>query len=428
MNKTATAAYSRQAWTSLIAVSLFFCYEFMQLSIFNAIGDEIMHAFHLNAKQLGNLSAYYFYANALLLIPAGIMLDKFSTKSLVLLNTLLCSIATLVFACTTNYWIAATTRFLVGCGAAFCFISCIRIASRWFPPQKMAIATGVISMVGMLGGMLTQMPCVALNNILGWRYTILGDAALGVVIMLAIWRYVEDYPPQHQHQPPCKLAIWSTVTTALTNHHNLIAGLYASLLNFAVVLLGALWGIQYLATNHFLSPIKASYATMMYFAGMIIGGIMYGYISDRYACRKIPMIIGPLVSLCIVLYLMLSAPLSLLTLVLLCCSLGMSISSQLLTYPTVVELNPATITATASSVVSLLLVSGAFIIQPLFGVLMHHHYQTHRAIMTSSYNLIQYSATDIKFAMWLLPISFVVATVIALFIPETHSGAKDSGD
>ena len=72
------------AWIVTLTASLFFFYEFIQLNLFNAIAVDLMQDFHLDAAQLGNLSSMYFYANALFLFPAGMMLDRFSAKKLLL--------------------------------------------------------------------------------------------------------------------------------------------------------------------------------------------------------------------------------------------------------------------------------------------------------------------------------------------------------
>ncbi len=64
-----------------LTASLFFFYEFIQLNLFNPISVQLMLDFHLNAVQLGNLASTFFYGNALFLFPAGMLLDRFSTKS-----------------------------------------------------------------------------------------------------------------------------------------------------------------------------------------------------------------------------------------------------------------------------------------------------------------------------------------------------------
>lgn len=127
------------------------------------------------------------------------------------------------------------------------------------------------------------------------------------------------------------------------------------------------------------------------------------------------MIIGAVFSLVVICCLMLIPHLSLSAIIGLFLCLGIAISSQILVYPTIAELNSLNLTATATSVVSLIVVSGAFIVQPLFGWLMERHWN-HKIIN----NLPIYSAADFNYAMWLIPCSCLLALVVSFFIKETH--------
>src|SRR4029078_11527090 len=139
-----------------------------------------------DAVGLGQLFSMYFYANFLCLFPAGNLLDRFSTRKLLIFAISICTIGTFIFSIATVYWAAALGRFMVGAGAAFCFLSCIRIASRWFPPKRMAFVTGVVVTIAMLCGLVAQTPFEMLTRWLGdWRHALLINTALGVVILIA---------------------------------------------------------------------------------------------------------------------------------------------------------------------------------------------------------------------------------------------------
>ncbi len=49
-----------KGWVVCMVASLFFFYDFIQMNIFSVINVPLMHDFHLNAAQLGTLSAYFF--------------------------------------------------------------------------------------------------------------------------------------------------------------------------------------------------------------------------------------------------------------------------------------------------------------------------------------------------------------------------------
>ena len=123
--------HGRLAWVVTLTAALFFFYEFIQMNLFNTINGELREAFQLDAVQLGQFFSMYFYANFLCLFPAGNLLDRYSTRKLLIFAVSICTIGTFIFGFATVYWMAAMGRFLVGMGASFCFLSCIRLASRF---------------------------------------------------------------------------------------------------------------------------------------------------------------------------------------------------------------------------------------------------------------------------------------------------------
>jgi len=178
--------HTRLAWVVTLTAALFFFYEFIQMHIFNTINAELRATFKLDAVQLGQLFSMYFYANAICLFPVGNLLDRYSPKKLLLGAVAICTVGTYLFAAADQFAQAATGRFMVGIGASFCFLSCIRIASRWFPPKRMALVTGFVVTFAMLGGLVAQTPFALLTEFLGdWRLALYVNTSLGIVIFFS---------------------------------------------------------------------------------------------------------------------------------------------------------------------------------------------------------------------------------------------------
>lgn len=408
-----------RAWLVTLTASLFFFYEFIQLNLFNAINGELMQAFQLNAIELGQLSAMYFYANALFLFPAGMLLDRFSTRKILLFAMTLATTGTFIFGLATSYAVAASGRFIVGMGASFCFLSCIRVASRWFPPHKMALATGVIVTMAMLGGLVAQTPLSLASHWIGWRNTVLLDGVLGLFLGVLIFLFLKDRPNEAQAEVDKatlkKLGLWHSIHMVLLNRYNWFGGLYTSLLNLPVFLLGALWGIDYLVQVHHVTPVQASYATTCFFLGIIIGSPIFGWFSDYIGRRVLPMIVGAVFSLAVMGILLWSPHLSLNTLILLFFLTGLATSSQVLTYPAIAELNPIALTSTAISIESMtIMLSGAFA-QPFFGWLIELKWDH-----TMINGMPHYAASDFFRALVMMPIACLLGLFVAFLIRETY--------
>jgi MFS family permease len=182
-----------------------------------------------------------------------------------------------------------------------------------------------------------------------------------------------------------------------------------------VFLLGGLWGMRYLVQTHGLSEVEASYATSMMFVGIIFGSPAFGWFSDHLGRRCMPMILGAVFSLIVMLVLMYVPNLSLTSIIVLFFLIGFVTSSQVLSYPTIAELNPLALTGTAVSVASIIIMSSGMIFDPLFGWLLERNWDktivNHEPI---------YSLHDFNTAMWIMPIAFVIGLVVAFMIKETY--------
>lgn len=411
----------RYRWLVVFSAALFFFYEFIQMHMFNAISGDLMREFKVSASQLGNLSAMYLYADVLFLLPAGIILDRYSTKKVMLVAILFCILGTGFFALATNFWFAAICHFFAGIGNAFCFLSCIRLASRWFPSKMMAMVVGSIVTFAMAGGMIAETPLTYLSEVISWRPALLLNAGLGFIILLIILVFVRDYPKgyeqQHERQihQLATLGFWGSIRLAITNKQNWLVGIYTSFLNLPVMLLCALWGNMYLRQIHGLTSMQASTVVSMIFLGTIVGGPSLGAWSDKLGLRKLPMIVGGMLSLVTVFSLIYSHDLSYGSLIVLFFLLGLFTSVQVLGYPVITESNNRIVTSTATALGSILIMGGAAVFQLVFGYILDFNWQN-----TLLEGVRVYPNSAYFYAMLIFPVTMIIALVAAACLRETH--------
>ena len=86
------------AWISILSSSLFFFYAFLNMTCFNAINKPLMGALNVSSLEISHLSAMYFYANIIFLIPAGLILDKFSIRKIILIIMPISIASTFIFS------------------------------------------------------------------------------------------------------------------------------------------------------------------------------------------------------------------------------------------------------------------------------------------------------------------------------------------
>lgn len=408
-------------WVVCLSGGLLFFYEFIQLNIFGSLNTHIMQAFGLNAHQLGNLSSTYFYANAGFLFVAGNMLDRFSTRKLILIAMVFCTVGTIGFAVSMNFAEAGISRFLVGLGGAFCFLSGVRLASRWFPPSRMALLTGILVTMAMVGGWLAQAPMAILLEHMHWRNAMLLNGFVGIVITVWIWLVVKDRPDGHDHiamserQQIKEMGLLQCIGGVLKNPQNWKAAFYTCLMNLPIYIMGALWGSMFLVQVHHFTAVQATTVTGMLYFGTIFGSPLVGMFSDRLKSRKKPMIYGAIISFFIMMAIIYIPTMSYEMLILAFFLLGFITSSQVIGYPVAAESNPTVITATSVSIVSMVTVLSGAVMQPISGWLLDHYWTGQFCGGVHCYDLNAY-----QHAMLMMLGSFVISLLLALSIRETR--------
>lgn len=401
-----------KAWIVCLSAGLFFFYEFFQLNIFDVINQPLRDDFHINATQLSWMSSTYLWANILFLLPAGIILDRFSARKVILIALSVCVVGTIGFASTNSFILASFFHSLSGIGNAFCFLSCVVLVSHWFPPRKQALVIGSIVTMAFMGGVMAHRPFASLYEALGWRQALFIDGIVGVVILLWIYWVVKD---KTQNEPKKernnKSEVISSFKKALFNPQNWLAGLYTSCLNLPIMVLCALWGASYLREVHHLSEVAASNVVSLVLLGSIVGCPLVGWLSDSQGRRKPLMIMGAIATLLSVIPLFLPISLSQTSLGILFFALGFFTSTQVISYPLVAESNQEEHTGAATGIASVLIMGGGGVGQVLFGWLMARH----AGVVVDGY-----AATDFQSAMWMFPIAAIAAFIAVLMTRETY--------
>ena len=403
-------------WCILIIAGLFFHYEFFQINMFNALEPELAKTFGISPSELGWLSATYFYGTIVLLLPAGLILDRVSVRHLILFAMSMTLIGTLFFSFATHVWMAAAGRFAVGlCAGPFALISVIKLATRWFAPKELSLVTGVAVSMGMLGGILAQTPFHLLVQAIGWRQALHVNVLVGFVMLALIWLFVyePDKKPEHHNNSEELQSLGTALRLVASKMHNWKIGLYASLVNLPIFILGSLFSTLYLTGAHGLTALQASYAAMMIFIGMLLGCPFFGWISVAMERRKVPMIAGAVLALIVSLTVMFSEP-SFSQILVLFFLIGFGVSAHTLVYPSVAESNTEKTIGAAEGLAAMLIMAGGAVFQPLCGWLLELPWDG-RVLN----GVPVYSDTSYLFCMSVIPIALVLGIALVMTTKES---------
>ncbi len=394
-----------------IAVSCYFLYAIMQLSLFNSLTIYLIQYLHFTRIKVGILSSTYLYALALSLVPAGYLLDKYQTRKCLLIALFFSTASTLALAISHNTPVLTIYRIISGISNGFAFLGGLRVAQYWFR-EKSALASGIIISAGMSGGFFASIFFPHLAASFGWNATFLVNFMLGLTILLLSLLFLKNHDNENDEIMRSTTS-FKSVINAVKNVQNWLCGTYTGLLNLSVYLLATLWGSLYLMNRYHMTNASATFITGMIFIGIIIGSPFWGWLSDRLHNRKHSMLIGSTLSALVVACILLTNFSSELTLPILFLSLGIATSSQVISYPTIAESNPIGLVSTATSFAALIINIIGAVSQPVFGWLL-----TSKSNVTNSHMLSVISNNGQNTAMLFLLLAFLLAIVTALFIRD----------
>ena len=403
-----------KSWLVIVLAGMYFFYEFIQMNMFNSLNDTFQMTFALNAMQVGLVSAFYFLADSILLYPVGSILDRVSSKKMIMIGMLMCIFGTLMIASASNAWFLVGARFMAGLAAAFCLLSILRLATQWFPAEKMGQVSGVVVTLGMLGGAVSQAPLTWLIGQLGWRHALYDVAILGVVLMVFIGIVVKDARPQNSFtdlRVTAKPNGVRPLKAIISNKHNWFNGLYVSTMNLPIMILAGLFGSNFMSQSYGFNALDASSISMMIFIGTIVGSTVLGLLSDYLKERRRLMKIFAWASLFLFIIILFGPKLSYVGYLLIFFALGFITAAQVISYPVAQELNSRRLSGAALGFISVIIMALPMVLQPVTGWIMDLVHQGAAGV---------YVLRDYQYGLSLLVLGFVVSIACAYLLPETY--------
>lgn len=414
-----TTISKRGAWFPWLICglgALFYCYEYFLRILPSVMTQDLMASFGISAAALGNLTAFYYYAYTPMQLPVGILMDRYGPRKLLVFACFVCAFGTYLFA--HHYLsIAQGGRFLVGLGSAFAFVGVLKLASLWLPPSRFAFIAGLATTLGMVGAMGGDIVLAELVKVLGSNVTLYISAAVGIVLMICLWRMIPEShqsPEQPRHNMTFKQLIVEVIALCKKPQMWLI-GIVGCLLYLSLSAFAEFWGVPYLIRAYGLSNSAAATNVSMVFLGWAVGGPLIGWISDKVGLRRLPVIIGAILG-CVAFSAVIYTPeLSRSYLAILLFLFGVFSSAEIIVFPIAREINTSVLAGTAIAVTNLLVMLGGVFSLPLIGVVLDTFSGTH-----IKGDLTAYSGHDFKYALSAIPVGFMLAAVLMFFVKETH--------
>jgi sugar phosphate permease len=359
-----------------------------------------------NASKIGFLFACYYYSNIIFVFWAGIILDKISTKKILIISLLVANCSILVFATTKSLTLMAFARLALGIVGSFSMLICFQLIKRWFPREKTALITGFVTTYAAFGSLFSQTPLVLTIERLGWEAGLLLNFWLGILFFVFALIFVQDFPTNNPQQViNNKISVWQEIKKTIKNYRNWFAGFYTTLFSLPMLFFSASWGILYLKQVGDLTEIESSQVINASIIGSIIGSSFIGWLSSRFHACKIYLFYSSILTAVIFLIFIYITKISLFAYIGLFFLLGLTTSSQVLILPLVTGNNSHSLVGIITGFIATLTALSGICIQFL-GWLMDYC-----KVNGDIYNYIP--------IMWILLGMVIISAFLICFIKET---------
>lgn len=398
--------------------SLFYVYDFVIQILPGTIFHDLMKQYNIGAAGLGLLSSFFFQGYMLMQIPCGLLYDRYGPHRLLTLMCFIASAATFLFLATPYFSVAAGSRFFMGVGSAFAYIGALVLALRWLPPKYYALTAGLVQLMGSIGAMMGEAPVAHFAEKHGPFFVTMSISFVGFILTILLFLFIRDYPPgsHDRFKQDDTASVLSYLKCVIKIPQNWAAALCGFSIWAPISVFAGLWAIPFLKDLYHISNTSAAGLASFLWLGVGLGGPVFGWLSSHLRSRRIPLIIGTASGVAVSLVILYVPNISIDFIPILLFIFGAAGSAQAVTFGVVQDNNLPHYSGTAAGFNNMAIVTGGVLLQPIVGILLR--WKLEGEMSSQIYN---YSLTDYRFALAVLPICFLISFLTALFlIRETH--------
>src|SRR5882724_1442698 len=188
------------AWA---AVATAYAIAFLQRVSPQSVSLSFMADFGTDAAGVAMLASSYFWGYTLMQIPAGLLVDRYGVKRVVLFSMAASSLGSAAFALAPNLLDVFAARLVVACGDALVFTALLKLVAQSFADERFGVMSGISQVSGYVGGVMATTPLAAAVTGFGWRACFGFIAGVGVVNLVFASLALKPDPAVHSAKTLC---------------------------------------------------------------------------------------------------------------------------------------------------------------------------------------------------------------------------------
>jgi MFS family permease len=289
----------RRGWISVFLFTLAMI-NYVDRVALSVAAKPLAAEFGLSPVQMGYLLSSFLWTYLLALIPMGILVDRFGSKTLNAAGIAVWSAATILTGTATQFVGVVATRLAMGLGEATTFPAGGRVVREWIPKGERGI-TNAIFMAGTQAGPAFGALLVAwIVSEVGWRTSFMIVGSVGFV-WLALWLAFYQLPERCRWLGNAERDMILRERDASPERFGRRSGagrigrLLSTRTMWGLALsegcavytqyLFLTWLPSYLQTTRHLTILKSGVYTAIPYAAAAVLGIALGRVSDRLLTR-----------------------------------------------------------------------------------------------------------------------------------------------
>jgi MFS family permease len=417
--------------------ALFYCYVIAERMYPSIMMNELMQRFHADASKLSFIITAFYLSYATLQIPVGVIVDRFDIRKVLVFSCLICIGGQAVFVVAEHFGMGVFARLLIGVGAAFTYVSALKLASIWLPKNRFGLMTCATDSMGSMAtfavdiGLARYMQHRGYENAM-WLILFIGVGFLILIIFMirdrrrAIQSYHLGF---NQGLLKKQRPLTETLTMVMRNPQSWIVGTIGGLSYLTPALLGDQWGPTYFHVIYHLTSAQSRVMMEVMALGWIMAGPFIGIFSDYLRNRKLPLRISFItctVLFAIIFYVPLlhphaASPMPTVYLELMLFMIGVCLGTHPIAFVLVKENFNNRVAGTTIGFTNTLIMLISYVGSLLAAVFMDMLHGSGPVESTASYTLGQFTV-----AMSLLPVSFLICLIMLRFVKETGGTLEKS--
>jgi sugar phosphate permease len=414
------------AWSVWLIAAIFYLTGFYQRVSLSVMTGELMRDFNISAKDLGTLSAFYFYVYVAMQIPVGVLVDSWGARKLLIWGSLSAAAGTFIFGATHDFAVACGGRALVGGATAVGWLVVLKLATHWFPSHRFGMLTGLGLFFGNVGALVAQVPLRMAIEHFGWRGVVVASASAILFVGALAWGVVKDDPSSEGMRSFAPAAIHErrgvSTLDLVKGFKSIFAYRNTWLIVFAqggivgpILSFTGLWGTPFLKVRFGIPSTTAAAVCSVMIVCWAVSSPIAGHLSDRIGKRKPIYLAGGLVAAAgwIVMFYANTLPLPAFTMVAAITSLASG--PVVLGFAAGKESVPLRFLGTVTGAVNIGNMSGPAILQPAIGWVLDRSWSGQIANGVRIYNTSAFENGFLLIVVWSL-----LACVLIGLTTETY--------